>query len=54
MTPNTPVGKIMGALAEYVMMADLSKISRSMHIPNRYSLFDCNMCLRYRLTVVLP
>jgi hypothetical protein len=54
MTPNTPVGKMMGALAEYVTITALSKIFWWMHIPNRYSLSNCDICLRYRLTVLLP
>jgi hypothetical protein len=54
MTPNTPVGKMIGALAEYVMITALSKIFWWMHIPDRYSLSNCDVCLRYRLTVLLP
>jgi hypothetical protein len=54
MTPNTPVGKMIGALAEYVMIIALSRVFWWMHIPNRYSLSNCDICLCPRLTVLLP
>jgi hypothetical protein len=54
MNSNTPVGKVIGALAEYVIITALSKLFWWMHIPNRYSLFNCEVCLRYKLTVLLP
>jgi hypothetical protein len=45
---------MIGALAEYVMITALSKVFWWVHIPNRYSLSNCDVCLRYRLTVLHP
>jgi hypothetical protein len=54
MTPNTPVSKVISALTEYVIITALSKILWWMHIPNRYSLATFKVCVRYKLTVLLP
>ena len=54
MSPNAPVRKAIGALAEFFVITALSKIFWWMHIPNRYSLSSCEVCLHYKLTVLLP
>lgn len=54
MSPNTPVRKVISALAEFFVITALSKLFWWMHIPNRYSFANCEICLHYKLTVLLP
>jgi hypothetical protein len=54
MNSSSQVGRTLNAFAEFLIISALAKIFWWMHMPQRYRLSSCEICFRFRLTVLLP